>query len=189
VRFDPVERAILATSFDDRPLEPNVVYRFTVDGVRDLDDRQIETEYVARFRTGADVGEPPLSPSATWEEVAPIFEARCATAGCHVADGAPYGLDLSSPEAIRATAIGRRSPRGGGATSEANRGSIFLGALSIIDVIGGVGRPDGSLLIYKVLGDPHVLGERMPPADAGEALSHEEIATLSAWILAGARTP
>jgi hypothetical protein len=56
VRFDPVERAILATSFDDRPLEPNVVYRFTVDGVRDLDDRQIETEYVARFRTGADVG-------------------------------------------------------------------------------------------------------------------------------------
>jgi hypothetical protein len=189
VRFDPVERAIVATAFGDGPLEPSVTYRFTVDGVRDLDDRQIATEYVARFRTGTELGEPPRSPSATWEEVAPIFETRCATPGCHVPETAPYGLDLSSPAAIRSTAIGRRTPRGGGATTEADRGSIFLGALSIIDVVGGVGRPDGSLLVYKVLGDPHVAGERMPPGPLSDALSHTEIATLSAWILAGAPTP
>ncbi len=188
VRFDPVESAIIATAFDDVPLAPEIVYRFTIDGVRDLDDRQIDTEHLVRFRTGAAEPVPPVPPSATWAEVAPIFSARCATTGCHAGSAPPFGLDLSSPERIRETAIGRRSPRGGGETIEANRGSVFLGALNIIDVVGGVGRPDGSLLIYKVLGDLHVLGERMPPPEAGPPLSHEEISTLSRWILAGAPT-
>jgi hypothetical protein len=186
VRFDPVEAMIIATSFEDAPLEPEVVYRFSIDGVRDLEDRQIATEYLVRFRSGAADALPPEPPSATWAEVAPIFSERCGVEGCHLGLEAPFGLDLSSPERIRETAIGRRSPRGGGETLEANRGSVFLGALNIIDVVGGVGRPDGSLLIYKVLGDPHVLGARMPPPEAGAPLTHEEIATLSHWILAGA---
>ncbi|RLB46905.1 MAG: hypothetical protein DRJ42_26600 [Deltaproteobacteria bacterium] len=190
VRFDPVERALIAIPVGDRPLEPNVVYRFVIDGVRDLDDQQIATEHVVRFRTGDEVGTPEVPPAAGWADVAPIFETRCATAaGCHTPENPPFGLDLSSAEAVARTAIGRRSPRLGGTTGpDANRGSIFFGALHIIDVIGGVGRPDGSLLIYKVLGDEHVLGERMPPPDEGAALSHDEIQTLSAWILAGAPT-
>jgi len=190
VRFDPVDRTIVVTNFDDRPLEPEVVYRFVVDGVRDLEDRQIEDEYVARFRTGAEVGEPYVPRTASWEEAEPILATRCATEGCHLGPEAPFGLDLSSPEAIRSTAIGRRSPRRGGTTGpDANRGSVFLGALNIIDVVGGVGRPDGSLLLYKALGDPHVPGERMPPLSSGPPLEHDEIATLSAWILGGAPTP
>ncbi len=188
VRFDPVDSVIVATSFEDAPLAPEVVYRFSVDGVRDLEDRQIETEYLVRFRTGART-DAPVPPSATWAEVAPIFTGRCALSGCHVGPDSPFGLDLSSPERIRLTAIGRRSPRAGGETLEADRGSVFFGALDIIDVVGGVGRPDGSLLIYKVLGDPHVLGDWMPPPESGPALSHGEISTLSHWILAGAPLP
>jgi hypothetical protein len=188
VRFDPVDSMIVATAFDDALLEPDVVYRFSIDGVRDLEDRQIATEYLVRFRTGSAEAEPPEPPSATWADVAPIFAERCGVEGCHAGDAAPFGLDLSSPERIRETAIGRRSPRGGGETTEANRGSVFLGALDIIDVVGGVGRPDGSLLLYKVLGEPHVLGERMPPPETGPPLRHDEIATLSHWILGGAPT-
>ncbi|MCB9603602.1 MAG: Ig-like domain-containing protein [Sandaracinus sp.] len=179
VRYDPVDRALVTRDFTGAALEPNVEYELRVEGVRDLDGGSV-APFVARFFTGATLGEPPPIPSAGWAEVEPIFAARCVDAECHGGDRPALGLDLGSAEGVRATAIGVPAVSDSlGGLSE--RG---LSGFPRIDVIAGVGRPDSSRLLYEVLRDPRV-GEPMPPDDA---LTAEEVATIAHWILAGAPT-
>lgn len=193
VRFDPVDRAIVAEPFDVAALEPNVVYRLKVEGVRDLDDRVIDEPFVATFRTGEELGAIDARPEAGWAAVEPIFTGRCAGVGCHGPGPAPLGLDLSSAEAVRRTAIGVLSKQlpSGTTGAEGGSGALALAGLPIVDVVAGSGRPATSYLLYKVLGDPHAFGDPMPPTqllDPAFALSAEELRTLADWILAGAPT-
>jgi hypothetical protein len=95
------------------------------------------------------------------------------------------GLDLSSRAGIERTAIGVRASKLAGTTGdEGARGALQLAGMNIIDVVAGRGSPATSYLVYKVLGDPHVLGERMP--EGRPPLSEAELRMLSTWIAQGA---
>lgn len=188
VRFDPVERRIVAWPFYDTPLEPEVRYRLTIEDVRDLDGRALTHSFVARFETGSELGDPHREPEGQWAEVAPLFRARCATAGCHAGPAPILGMDLSSPEAVRATVIGVRSRQLPSAAVDASRGGLGFGGLSRVEVVGGVGLPEESYLVYKILGDPHVEGDPMPPPSAAAPLSAAEIDAIARWIRSGAPT-
>lgn len=187
-RFDPIDRVLLVVNAGEA-LDPNVVWRVSVEGVRDLDRHAMAEPWEIAFRTGADaVGEEPL-PAVSFAEVEPIFRERCAGGGCHGAEAPALGLDLSSAEGVRRTAIGvpADQTRVGVMEDRAWHGSSTFAGLARIDVVGGVGRPAWSYLVYKLLGDPHAEGDRMPPS--GEApLTAAELRLLSRWILGGAPT-
>ena len=190
--FDPVDSTIGAASFGDGALVPSVTYRLVIEGVRDLDDRPLAEPFTAVFRTGAADGEPYALPEADWGEVEPILRGHCAGEGCHGPGAPALGLDLSSPEGVRATAIGAPSRQLPAGTSggEGARGSLALAGLPIIDLVGGEGRPGTSYLLYKAVGDPHALGEAMPPPVPGAPppLSTVQLHRLSDWIRSGAPT-
>jgi hypothetical protein len=192
VRFDLVDQVIVATTFTTSPLEPSVVYRLTIEGVRDLDDRELPEPFSMAFRTGTEPGEPLAPRGAAWADVEPIFERSCADTACHGPGAAVLGLDLSSAEAVRNTAIGRPSLQFPSATSssEGSGGTLALAGLRIIDVLAGSGRPELSYLLYKMIGDPHALGEPMPPPGDRDhpPLTDEELRLVADWILAGAPT-
>ncbi len=169
-------------------LDPEVTYLIQVDRLRDLDGFVGAPMNPIAFHTGSrSEGVPPPS-DATWDDVAPIFAARCASLQCHGGDRPVLGLDLSSAEQVRQTAIGfgatelRRPVAGASAPS-----APALTGLAIIEP----GSPARSYVVYKVLDDPHVVGASMPPAgEGGEgALTPSEIETLVSWIRAGARLP
>lgn len=184
-RFDPVRRELWIEPIGT--MEPSVVYRLRVEGVRDLDRHPMAEPHVATFTTGEVASDPPPLPSAGWDDVAPIFEG-CASDGCHGGARPVLGLDLSSGAAVRRTAIGVPAEQSRvGAQGDEPWVADTLAGLARVDVVAGVGRPSRSYLLYKVLGDPHVIGQRMPPPPAA-ALSTEEAAVLSRWILAGAPT-
>lgn len=92
-------------------------------------------------------------------DVRPVLARHCLA--CH-------GSDEESREA------GLRLDDGQAATEEADSG-----ARAIVP-----GKPDESELIARVTAEDD--GQRMPPADAGEALSDAEIAILRRWIEQGA---
>lgn len=186
-RFDPVERALVIENIG-APLDPAVRYRVRVEGLHDLDGAEMaphEILFTTGERAEGEVARPPLG----FADVAPIFSERCATAACHAAEAPALGLDLSSGPAVAATAIGviAEQSRTGAQGDDPWPSAPTLSGLARIDVTAGVGRPSRSFLLYKVLGDPHVAGERMPPSPA-EGLSATELSTLSRWILDGAST-
>lgn len=186
--FDPIDGAIVIANLGE-PLDPSVVWRARVEGVRDLDRHAMAEPWEAAFRTGeqADGEVPP--PPPRFADVAPILSGRCAERGCHGGDAPALGLDLSSAEAARRTAIGvpAEQARTGAQGDRAWHGSSTLTGLARVDVVGGVGRPAFSYLVYKVIGDPHTIGDRMPPSDRAP-LDAAELRLLSRWILAGAPT-
>ena len=184
-RFDPALRELWIEP--GGPLDPSVRYRLRVEVVRDLDRREMAEPFVATFTTG-DIASGPERPApARWEDVAPIF-ARCAEAGCHGGDAPVLGLDLSSAEAVRRTAIGVPAEQSRvGVQGDEPWVADTLAGLARVDVSAGIGRPSRSYLLYKVLGDPHVGGARMPPPPAAP-LSVADAARLSRWILSGAPT-
>ena len=186
VRFDPVARTLHARSLSGRALEPATRYRLEVDGAVDLAGEVMDPPFRAIFYTSEALGERPATPAVGWDVVAPILTGRCTGDGCHGPGPAALGLDLSSPDAIRATAIGAPSVQlQQGATSGVVpvRG---LGAIPIVDVgPGGVGRPDASYLVYKVIGADVIRGDPMPPE---EPLSEAQARALSDWVFSGAPT-
>lgn len=191
MRVDPLGERLIAREWAGRALEANTLYRLEVEGVRDLDGFELAQPYQGTFRTGDALGEPGQERLASWAEVEPIL-ASCATAGCHGAEEPAEGLDLSSAAAVARTAVGvpARQVMAGGArgSSQPLRG---LTGMPLVDVLAGGGRPANSYLLYKMLDDPHILGDPMPPAaalDPSAAPSAEELAVISAWILAGAPT-
>lgn len=178
VDADPIGRAIVATPFRGRPLEPLVQYEWIVDGVRDLDGIPIEPVEIL-FTTGESVSTRPERPRVQPEEIVELFAVHCVD-GCHGGDDPALGLDLSSADAIRLTAVGIPAVQTGARESYAPRG---LRGMEIVDVLGGAGRPATSYLLYKMLGDPHALGDVMPPEGA---LPTESLELVSEWIAQGA---
>lgn len=166
------------------PLIERVNYRVRVEGVRDLDGRLGQS---AEFVVVSTATSPPKDEVVAWSEVAGIFETRCA--GCHSGtESGPAALDLSSGASVRVTAIER-----------AARGVAIGGPGAAVAVLGGglfgsrlvvPGRPGDSYLLYKILGDPHIVGEPMPPTgDAGNLrLTDDEIRRITDWIATGAAT-
>ncbi|MEC7522743.1 MAG: Ig-like domain-containing protein [Myxococcota bacterium] len=183
--FDPVERLLVVAP--QATLDPAAVYRLELEGLRDLGGRPMD-DLVITFETGEDASEPPVEAPVAWADVAPIF-AGCAESGCHDAEAPALGLDLSSADAVARTAIGVPATQVaiGAREDRVWYGAASLDGLARIDVVAGRGRPARSYLIYKVLGDPHVAGERMPPAPAA-ALPPADLRRLANWILSGAPT-
>lgn len=184
LRFDPIDQVLVVQP--QAQLDPAVRYRLSLEGLRDLEGRPMAATVIT-FETGEDaVGEPP--PAAPgWADVEPIF-AGCATEGCHAGPAPALGLDLSSGASVARTAIGVPAAQTlVGAQDRVWYGASSLDGLARVDVVAGQGRPSRSYLLYKVLGDPHVAGERMPPAP-GAALDARSLRLLADWILAGAPT-
>ncbi|HEX7477988.1 MAG TPA: Ig-like domain-containing protein [Polyangiales bacterium] len=188
LRLQPVDRELWLDIDPHEPLDPEVSYRLEIDGLVDLDGQPQPEPYRATFRTGTGLGahaaDGPFDPA----EIRALFTQRCAQASCHGGSNPASGLDLSSAAGIRATAIGVRSQGPAGTTSEEGvRGALWLTGLRIVDIVAGRGQPATSQLVYKLLGDSHVVGERMPPT--GAPLSLAQLREISAWIEAGAPLP
>ncbi|MFK7984507.1 MAG: Ig-like domain-containing protein [Sandaracinaceae bacterium] len=184
--FDPVERSLHLVNLGS-PLDPEVRYRLRVSGIRDLDGFVMAEPYEIAFDTGTAIQE--TAPAAVaYADVEPIL-ATCAAEGCHRPPDAVLGLDLSSPAGIRDTAINvlAEQTRVGTQSGALYRSVTGLRGLARLDVTGGVGRPSRSYLLYKVIGDPHVVGDRMPPGPA-PALDAAALSLLSRWIFQGAST-
>jgi hypothetical protein len=184
VRADPVLPGLVVQLLG--ALEPTSRWELRVEGVRDLDGTEAEPLAVV-FRTGS--GSTPRVPAVppAWSEIGPLLAASCGP--CHGGgDRGALGLDLSSAEGVRATAIGVPALQTGGVSSGSPR--VGLVGLPRISVLAGSGAPELSYLVYKLLGDPHVQGERMPPdADAGAApVSSDDVRRIADWIRAGAPT-
>lgn len=94
-----------------------------------------------------------------------ILSPRCAFAGCHAAPAPAQGMDLS-PGVAHASIV-----------------SVPSTELAGFDRVRPFD-PAGSYLLLKLEGDAVIVGERMP--FGGPYLSDAEIATVRAWILAGA---
>jgi hypothetical protein len=100
------------------------------------------------------------------------------------------GLDLSSAGGVRATAIAVASRELADAPSAAGATRGGLGGMPRIAAYGTTGSPETSYLVYKLLGDPHIVGDRMPPpGDAGVGgLDASAIERIARWISGGAPT-
>lgn len=186
VEYDPVDRRLHVQPLF--PLLPRTAYTLFVEGLEDLDGRSQPEDYRVSFATG-EVAEPPdpeVGPG--WDEIAPLFRERCASPTCHGGDVPAAGLNLASAAGIEATAIGAlsRALRAGTIAPELPRGIKTLAGLPLIDRVADRGRIGSSYLLYKVLGDPHVLGEPMPPT--GSPLRDAEVALIRDWIRVGAPT-
>lgn len=184
---DPVSRTLTLELTGTAELLPDLRFRAVVDGVRDLDGRVAERIEIA-FRTGTSSREPEPRPAPSFREIVePLLRERCASEGCHGGATPVLGLDLSSGDAIARSAIAVPSVEAG---EPPLPGSTLpgLGGMRRIEASAGVGFPERSYLVYKILGDPHVVGERMPPpSDAGgPGLSETEQQLIADWIRAGA---
>jgi len=175
VRFDPVTRTLRARPFGGRPLEPSVRYTLEVSGVRDLDGALAKVRAFG-FRTGETFSAPPGEGLTTWASVAPIFTTHCVDA-CHDGGARSAGLDLRTLASTRETTVGVPADQTGGTGAV---GRLGLGGMARIEGAD----PARSYLLYKMLADPHVWGEPMPP---GGPLARSDVALVADWILGGAR--
>ena len=168
-------------------LDPETTYAFSVSGLVDLDGVNQPEPYRAFFRTGTQIGGVPPAPKVDPPQVVTLFQSRCASAGCHDREHAASGLDLSSAEGIESTARNQTSQMFAPSDRPAPRGSLFTAAPLIIDANAKQGDPARSYIIYKLLGDDHILGAIMPPPGE-EPLQDSEIQMIADWIRAGAAT-
>ena len=172
VRLDPIRDTIVARPFGGASLGALVLYRLEIDGVRDLDGREVEP-LTLLFETGSTATVPPPEGLTPWEAVGALFATHCVE-GCHDGSRRDANLDLSSLGATQSTAVG---------VPALQATDTLVGGLGGLDVI-EPGDPSRSYLVYKMLGDPHVWGDPMPPAGP---LPKDEVAIVADWILGGAR--
>lgn len=185
IRYDPVDRS-LSLYPNPNDLRPGLEYVFTVDtGLRGWDGSALGAPVVVRFRpTTREPVAPSRQPSLR-RDVAPLLAARCTGSGCHGGGDPAMGLDLSSADAIRTTAVGVLArERGGRAFLETL--DPRWSTLPRVDpgITAGQGRPEYSYLVYKLLGDGPVWGARMPLG--APPLSDDETRLVADWIAAGA---
>lgn len=100
------------------------------------------------------------------DEVMPIFEATCATMGCHAGRRPQESLDLTASEAYAALV---------GVNSTQCDPAIPLVA---------PGNSSGSYLMNKLLGQDMCTGTLMPKG--AQSLTQSQIDTIGAWICSGA---
>lgn len=190
VHYDPARRRVWFVP-DLGQMRPGLEYSLVIrPGLLSWDGVSISNIEVRSFIAADVVEPPPLRPSEPTlrRDVAPLLIRRCASSGCHRPPRPVMGLDLSSPEAIRDTTVAvmaRQRPGTGGRRTDltdphwAGMYRVDPGRTS------GHGEPAYSYLVYKLLGDGPILGERMPPPP-DPPLSDEEIATVADWIARGA---
>lgn len=174
VIHDPVSRAVEVVP--TVTLDPELGHRLVIEGLVGLNGETAPLE-VFPFRTSRSTGDTgPDDPR--WEDVEPLF-AHCAR--CHAGAEAPLGLDLSSPAAIRATAIGvpALEVRSVDPVSPVQPGLVGLVRLD-------PGSPELSFLVWKLTGEAEVPGDPMP---ADEPLPPGGPELLSRWVAAGAPMP
>jgi hypothetical protein len=188
LRYDVLDRSIQLLLPSWAPLAPDTVYQLELEDLIDLDAVTQPQIYRVFFKTGVDSGNGPLPTAASdVSAVLALLRGRCASAGCHGATDAAAELDLSDGPGIERTAK-RLSSQLGLQTlgSKPADGALWLPATRIIDATPDGGDPARSYLVYKVLGDPHIAGDVMPPR--GARLTHDELEQIAQWIATGAAT-
>lgn len=181
MRLDVVHPALVVRPTD--PLDPDVDYQLVVHALRDLDGRTSgDTEPVV-FHTST-VATPVNVVTPTWAEVAPSF-ATCVVAGCHTGPEPVLGLDLSSYDTLRLTALGVAADE----VAPSLAGSLGAEVTATLVGMPRIDRRDAarSYLLYKMIGDPHVVGAAMPRD--GTPPSEEELERIEDWIQGGAPGP
>lgn len=168
-----------------RPLLPETSYVITLRALEALDGRVLAADRQLLVTSNDETELPPRPTFGEAAQVLELLRARCAGSGCHDATSRASGLVLDGPDGIAETAIGQP------ATEVALNVGIDARATGLwgLPIIAANGQSTSvgfSYLIYKVLGDPRVLGEVMPPPAVGAALSAEEVELLARWIRAGA---
>jgi hypothetical protein len=174
-RWDPYDRVVVFELPPANRWIPQTLYSVTVlpadpasvAGLRALDGTAIEEPVSFGFTPGDSVSDPEHDVDDRWPEVgfctgapaygiaAPrdVLRDSCATAGCHVPlpGSAPaMGLDLSTPDGIRATAVrvtARQTMHSPQVGPSAVNPSTFGDSMPRIDP----GNPGNSYLMYKLL--------------------------------------
>lgn len=185
VRYDPVRREVRFVP-NAPDLRPGLRYVFRVgEALRAWDGAPllatVDVPFVPQGRAEATAATVP----SLRARIAPMFAARCASARCHGGEAPAMGLDLRDADAIIATAVGRIARETDNGRGTPDYTDPRWGALLRIDPgdAPGLGRPEYSYLVYKLLGDGPIRGGRMPP-DA--PLPIDDIAAVADWIAAGA---
>jgi len=94
-----------------------------------------------------------------------IFNLNCALSGCHAGSNAAQGLNLSEGESFG---------------NIVNVSSAEVPDFQRVEP----GEPDQSYLYLKVIGDPAIIGGKMPLGR--DQLTDEELAAIEQWIADGA---
>ncbi len=120
-------------------------------------------------RTGEAVQVAPIGGDGpSFSTVAPILASNCATGGCHTGNppaGAPHSFDADLAYQV----VGMASDQ--------------VASMPLVDP----GKPENSYLLHKLKGSAGAVGgiaSRMPLN--AQPLSDDDIATIEAWIAAGA---
>jgi mono/diheme cytochrome c family protein len=168
--YDPVARRVVA--WPSSKLRENAEWVFEAQaGIEARDGGPLAAGRLTGFRTGAATGDDqPFAAAEYLGDIAPIFGSRCAS--CHGGAAPIAGLALDTAAGVVDTALG--IPSDGDA--EMDRVTPA--------------RPGQSFLIYKIIDDAPVSGDRMPRSfdeDAPAApLSPDEQQIISDWIAGGA---
>ncbi len=184
--FDPLSNELVIEL--TRPLLPDTRYVLTLSGVEDLDGEILASPRQILFASSPVVTDlPEAPPPVRFQDVRDLLVTRCAGSDCHsTADRAGH-LVLEDALGIAATARGKPSRQVSSvqAQGDAARGAGLVN-LSVISDEGASSSVSFSYLIYKVLGDPHVLGEVMPPPATRAPLTSDELGLIARWIRTGA---
>lgn len=180
--FDPVTNQLNLEL--TRPMLVGASYVVTLVDLVDLDGTALDEPLQLLLSPVASEPEPIPSPEVA--EVLNVFAEHCASASCHGSAEPAAGLDLESSEGLARTAIGHPASQVASFNQLAPIAAAGLIDLPIVDAQGTSQSASRSYLVYKMLGDPHVLGEAMPPPGLGEPPSSDQIALVTNWIRHGA---
>ena len=181
--FDPVRGELLIEL--SRPLAVGAFYALSLSDLVDLDGTALGSPVQFLFKVvPADAPTAP-DPMVRPAEVVAMLANRCATGGCHDTSVHAASLVLDSSDGIALTALGMPSRQAVSPGATARAGSPGLVGLSIVDPERSSASPSRSYLIYKALGDSHVLGEAMPPPSHSGPLTQADLLDISRWIAAG----
>lgn len=188
LRYELLTREIVLGFAAGERLQAHTTYGLEVDGLIDLDGFEQPKTWSILFRTGDDLDdETPPRPADRADAALALLSERCASAGCHAAASPAAALDLSSADGVERTALRTsRQLELGSLGDQGASGVLWVPATRIVDVVAGIGEPASSYLMYKVLGDDHIIGDPMPPT--GPLLSAEDLELLARWIRRGAPT-
>jgi hypothetical protein len=169
--YDPVSRS--AVVWPSAKVREDADWVFEArEGIADREGRPLAPGRLTGFATGdAAGGEKPFPEVDFATAVAPILAARCAS--CHGGTGPVAGLALDTADGVIQTAIGAPS------THDPEMVRVFPS------------RPGRSHLVYRVVDDEPVSGDRMPRSFDGTPaapLTQAEQQLISDWIAGGAAT-
>ncbi len=204
--YDVVERVVRFSLPEGFLLHENAVYTLELAvpdersdfGFKAFDGAPLapETPLIMSFGTSNQIERrPPAVEAPTCDDIVKLFSG-CSSTSCHGGETPRMGLDLSSGEAIRRTAIGRvaHQTEVGDTTGVALEDPARMGvAMPIIDPY----RPDNSYLLYKILIAPDdgtrdaCVSEYRAPVDPERCTraSEEELARLRDAFVRGEPMP